>query len=85
MDDIDVIFLGDSITEGWQGHFLSRSDDRVQGALEVFRHYFSKKHKGKYEGLPQVGFSHFVAFVSLISILKYLTINFVYILDHISQ
>ena len=54
LDDLDVIFLGDSITEGWQGHFYNRRDDRVAGALEVFQGYFSKKHKGKYEGLAQV-------------------------------
>ena len=54
LDDLDVIFVGDSITEGWLGHFYSRADDRVTGALEVFRKYFSKKYSGKYEGIPQV-------------------------------
>lgn len=53
LDDIDIVFLGDSITEGWQGHFYSRPDDRVHGAEEVFRTYFRKKYKAKYEGISQ--------------------------------
>jgi len=53
LDDLDVIFLGDSITEGWQGHFYSRPDERVNGARREFQSLFSKKHKAKYEGIPQ--------------------------------
>lgn len=69
LDNLDVIFLGDSITEGWQGHFYNRPDDRVTGALEVFQGYFSKKHKGKYEGLAQVG--NFTKFCSIFLFLSH--------------
>jgi len=53
-DGVDVVFLGDSITEGWTGHFYNRPDPRVEGALAVFQRYFSRDDGGKYEGLPQV-------------------------------
>jgi lysophospholipase L1-like esterase len=53
LNDLDVIFLGDSITEGWSGKLYGTHDPRVQGALPVFQSYFSKRHGGKYEALAQ--------------------------------
>ena len=45
--------MGDSITEGWTGHFYHNPESRVQGAFSVFQSFFSKRNGGKYEGLPQ--------------------------------
>ena len=48
--EIDVLFLGDSITEGWKGTSYGRSSARTQDVPKVFHKYFSKD-SGKYEGL----------------------------------
>jgi lysophospholipase L1-like esterase len=53
MANLDVVFLGDSITEGWLGQFYHNPDSRVQGAFTIFQSFFSKRTGGKYEGLPQ--------------------------------
>lgn len=53
MEDLDVIFLGDSITEGWSGKFYNRNDQRVVGAPAVFESLFSKQHGGRYEATTQ--------------------------------
>lgn len=50
LGDIDVLFLGDSITEGWRGTSSGRPIARAKGASKVFRKYFSKD-AGKYDGL----------------------------------
>jgi len=48
--EIDVLFLGDSITEGWKGTSYGRTSARTQDVPKVFHKYFSKD-SGKYEGL----------------------------------
>lgn len=50
---MDVIFLGDSITEGWSGSFYNKPDARVAGALHVFQSLFSKYHGGHYDAMTQ--------------------------------
>ncbi|CAB9523097.1 Platelet-activating factor acetylhydrolase IB subunit beta [Seminavis robusta] len=51
LESLDVIFLGDSITEGWSGTFKGKPDVRVQGSPAVFQSYFSTAHGAKFEGL----------------------------------
>ena len=53
MEDLDVIFLGDSITEGWSGKFYNTPDERVKGAFSVFQSLFSKAYRGRYEAMTQ--------------------------------
>jgi lysophospholipase L1-like esterase len=51
LDELDVIFLGDSITEGWSGRFYNKLDERVEGSSAVFQSLFSKASGAKYEGI----------------------------------
>lgn len=48
---INVLFLGDSITEGWRGTSYGHTSVRAQEVPKIFHKYFSKE-SGKYEGLP---------------------------------
>ena len=48
---LDVVFYGDSITEGWRGTQFGHDRDRVQGADKVFASFFSKEHGGDFDGL----------------------------------
>lgn len=50
-DDVDVVFLGDSITEGWSGTAWGRTNAKVHSVPQVFQSYFSIEHGGDYEGL----------------------------------
>ena len=52
-EELDVVFLGDSITEGWTGKFYGEPDKRVEGAFAVFNSLFSKYYGGRYEALAQ--------------------------------
>lgn len=49
--DVDVLFLGDSITEGWVGTTWGRKNAKVHNVPEVFSSLFSVEHGGEYEGL----------------------------------
>jgi lysophospholipase L1-like esterase len=50
--DIDVLFLGDSITEGWRGTSRGHDIARAQGAQQVFtKHFEGGGSEAKYEGL----------------------------------
>jgi lysophospholipase L1-like esterase len=51
LQTLDVIFLGDSITEGWSGSFYNKPDKRVEGSRAVFQSLFSKANGAKYEGI----------------------------------
>jgi lysophospholipase L1-like esterase len=50
-NDIDLLFLGDSITEGWVGTSYGEKSPRTNGVPQVFESLFSTGHGGKYEGL----------------------------------
>lgn len=49
--DVDVVFLGDSITEGWMGTAWGRKNAKVHAVPEIFETLFSVDHGGEYEGL----------------------------------
>jgi lysophospholipase L1-like esterase len=49
--NVDVVFFGDSITEGWRGKKYGNEVARAEGAKEVFESLFSKAKGGKYDGL----------------------------------
>jgi len=49
--DVDVVFLGDSITEGWVGTSWGRKNAKVHNVPQVFESYFSIENGGEYEGL----------------------------------
>jgi lysophospholipase L1-like esterase len=50
--DLDVLLLGDSITEGWHGTSRGHEIARAQGASSIFRKYFDGEGTdAKYEGL----------------------------------
>jgi hypothetical protein len=50
--DVDVVFYGDSITEGWKGTSLGFPNGRKQKNLAVFENLFTMKGGAKYIGLP---------------------------------
>jgi hypothetical protein len=50
--NVDVVFLGDSITEGWRGtSFGHTNNPRLQGNLEVFESLFSTEQGGKFDAI----------------------------------
>lgn len=50
--DIDVLFLGDSITEGWMGTSRGHDIARAQGTQDLFSKFFDGAGiEAKYEGL----------------------------------
>lgn len=48
---LDVVFYGDSITEGWNETSYGRSITRFAGAKDVFQSFFSTARGGDYEGI----------------------------------
>lgn len=52
-DDVDVLFLGDSLTEGWLGMSYGRKNAVVHDVPNVFKSLFSTQDEGEgvYEGL----------------------------------
>lgn len=51
--DVDVVFFGDSITEGWEEVFWGLDFSEKLGPVkEVWAKYFSKADGAKYDGLP---------------------------------
>ena len=51
-DKVDVLFLGDSITEGWSGKFMGvPAPHRLGKSSKVFVSLFSKDDGGRYQGL----------------------------------
>ena len=50
--EIDVVFYGDSITEGWRGTSFGFPVGRKQTIPAVFSSLFTLDGGGKYEGLP---------------------------------
>lgn len=50
--DIDVLLIGDSITEGWHGTSRGHEIARAQGAADIFaKHFDGAGTDAKYEGL----------------------------------
>eukprot|EP00978_Attheya_sp_CCMP212_P016161 scaffold42113_cov46-Attheya_sp.AAC.2 len=49
--DVDVVFLGDSITEGWRGTSYGNPVGRKEGIPAIFKNIFTVEGGGKYEGL----------------------------------
>lgn len=50
--NIDVLFLGDSITEGWSGKFMGiPAPLRLGKSPKVFSSLFSKEDGGRFQGL----------------------------------
>lgn len=51
--DLDVLFLGDSITEGWSGKSRGHMIARAKGVKEIFTKFFTKSESGdgKFNGL----------------------------------
>jgi lysophospholipase L1-like esterase len=49
--DVDVVFLGDSITEGFKGTSYGFEEGRKEENLKVFNSLFTTEGGGKYEGL----------------------------------
>ena len=45
-DKLDVVFLGDSITEEWNGKWLGNYNTRFQEIPSVFRKYFQDDLQG---------------------------------------
>jgi hypothetical protein len=50
-DEVDVLFLGDSITEGWLGMSYGRKNAVVHDVPNVFKSLFSIQDEGLYEGM----------------------------------
>jgi len=50
-EDLDVVFYGDSITEGWMGTSFGFPNGRKDKNEQVFNSLFSLDHGGKYKGL----------------------------------
>lgn len=49
--EVDVAFVGDSITEEWNGRLFGRDDENLKGISNVFNEYFTKEGGGSYEGV----------------------------------
>jgi lysophospholipase L1-like esterase len=49
--DVDVVFLGESITEGWRGTSYGNPVGRKEGVPAIFKNIFTVEGGGKYEGL----------------------------------
>ena len=50
-EDLDVVFYGDSITEGWMGTSLGFPNGRKDKNEQVFNSLFALEHGGKYKGM----------------------------------
>lgn len=51
-DGVDVIFYGDSITEGWKGTSYGFANGRKSENLAVFESLFNADKGGKFNGIP---------------------------------
>ena len=49
--DLDVVFLGDSITEGWNGKVYGQYSPRLDGVNDVFKSLFSTEMGGEVDGI----------------------------------
>jgi hypothetical protein len=49
--NIDVVFYGDSITEGWIGTSYGRPKGSGENSREVFDNLFSTQNGGEFDGL----------------------------------
>ena len=49
--NLDVVFFGDSITEGWTGKQYGNDRPGLEDVLEVFDSYFYTDRGGEVEGL----------------------------------
>eukprot|EP00591_Stephanopyxis_turris_P009166 CAMPEP_0195508398 /NCGR_PEP_ID=MMETSP0794_2-20130614/1612_1 /TAXON_ID=515487 /ORGANISM="Stephanopyxis turris, Strain CCMP 815" /LENGTH=420 /DNA_ID=CAMNT_0040635343 /DNA_START=120 /DNA_END=1382 /DNA_ORIENTATION=- len=49
--EIDVAFIGDSITEGWTGQSLGHNSTAFAGVPAIFEKFFSKDGGADYEGI----------------------------------
>ncbi len=50
-EDLDVVFYGDSITEGWMGTSYGFPNGRKDENVEVFNSLFTLKGGGKHNGI----------------------------------
>mmetsp|Transcript_25031 Transcript_25031/g.35285 ORF Transcript_25031/g.35285 Transcript_25031/m.35285 type:complete len:396 (-) Transcript_25031:477-1664(-) len=50
-DSVDVLFLGDSIMEGWNGKSYGHSSPRSRDVPAIFKKLFTKDGGGQFEGL----------------------------------
>jgi lysophospholipase L1-like esterase len=48
---LDVVFLGDSITEGWNGRWLGNHHEKFANNTRAFRRFFSREEGGQLDGL----------------------------------
>ena len=48
---LDVVFLGDSITELWHGRMIGQAKSGAEGNPAIFRQYFTRQGGGSIEGL----------------------------------
>ena len=48
---VDIVFLGDSITEGWRGTSFGAPSEKRKGNIKVFNSFFSESKGGDFEGL----------------------------------
>ena len=51
MENIDVVFYGDSITEGWMGTTYGRLQGSGESSRDVFDSLFSTQNGGEFDGL----------------------------------
>jgi len=51
-DGVDVVFYGDSITEGWKGTSYGFANGRKDNNYAVFKSQFTLDGGGKFEGIP---------------------------------
>jgi lysophospholipase L1-like esterase len=51
-DFVDVVFLGDSITEGWRGTSLGKSVEYKEPNVKVFNSLFHVDQGADFQGLP---------------------------------
>jgi len=49
--ELDVVFMGDSITEGWRGTSFGVKVDKKQANVEVFESLFDMDKGGEFDGL----------------------------------
>lgn len=50
-ENLDVVFVGDSIIEGFTGKEFGREDPKFEGAEEVFKSLFSLEDGADYQAL----------------------------------
>ena len=50
-EEVDIVCLGDSITEGWRGTSFGKPTPRKKGNIKVFDSLFRESKGGDFEGL----------------------------------